>query len=208
MGTLQRIIGLSIAGLLIACLAVGGAWAYLADTETANDNQVSAGTLDLQTSKDASTYTDGVTQSLVCSNLKPSKTVAATTVSLKNTGSKAGATVNLSLSYNTDDSADASPNTTNMSTDALAAVLQITTLNYDGRTILTLLSDAIVDGGNNNGYIDVQDMKNEASRLTGRAGLNPGQIKPFDITVQMRSGASNNFVGDGINITMTFLLNQ
>ena len=203
MGALQKILGLGLAGLLIACLAVGSAWAYFADTESASDNQVSAGTLDLNTN-DA----NGVTQSLICSNLKPGRTVAATTVNLKNIGSRAASSVDISLNYNTDDSADASPNTTPMSTNDLAAVMEITALNYDYRTILTLLSDNVVDGGNGNGYIDVQDMKNEASRLTGRPGLNPGQIKPFDITVQMRSGSSNNFCGDGINITMTFVLNQ
>jgi len=45
MGTLQRIIGLSIAGLLIACLAVGGTFAYLHDAETSNDNQITRGTM-------------------------------------------------------------------------------------------------------------------------------------------------------------------
>lgn len=203
MGALQKILGLGIAGLLIACLAVGGAWAYFADTESANDNQVTAGTLDLNTN-DA----NGVTQNLISSNLKPGRTVVATTINLKNVGTRSASSLDISLSYNTDDSADVSPNTTPMSTDQLAAVLEITNLKYDSRTILTSLSDNVVDGGNGNGYIDVQDMKNEASRIAGRSGLNPGQIKPFDITVQMRTGSSNNFVGDGINITMTFVLNQ
>ena len=212
MGTLQRIIGLSIAGLLIACLAVGGTFAYLHDAETSNDNQITAGTMDLKTNG-----ANGVTQTLVSSNLKPGRTVTATTISLQNTGTKAGSTLDISLSYNTDNSADATTNTVNMSTDDLAKVLQITTLNYDGRSILTLLSDAVASGGNNNGYIDIQDMKNEASLLVGRIGLNSGVSKAFDITVQMRSnGTGNTFstgtfadlVGDGINITVTFVLNQ
>lgn len=47
MSALQRVIGLGLAGLIIACLAVGGAWAFLTDTETSNSNQVTAGTLDM-----------------------------------------------------------------------------------------------------------------------------------------------------------------
>lgn len=214
MGKLERIIGLSLAGLLIACLAIGGTWAYMTDTETSNNNQITAGTLEMQTSVNGSggPYSNGVTQTLVCSNLKPGRTITATTIQLKNVGNTAGGSVNVSLSYNTDDSADTTPNTVNMSTDDLAKVLQITTLNYDSRSILGLLTDA-----NGNGYIDVQDMKNEAANLTGLGGLNPGQIRPFDITVQMVSSAGTNtfstgtfadFVGDGINITVTFILNQ
>ena len=207
MGKLERIIGLSLAGLLIACLAIGGTWAYMTDTETSNNNGIAAGTLEMKTNN-----VNGVTQSLVCSNLKPGRAVTATTISLKNVGSASGGSVAISLSYNTDNSADTTPNTVNMSTDDLAKVLQITTLNYDGRTILGLLTDA-----NGNGYIDVQDMKNEAANLAGLGGLNPGQIRTFDITVQMVSGAGTNtfstgtfadFVGDGINITVTFTLNQ
>jgi predicted ribosomally synthesized peptide with SipW-like signal peptide len=219
MGKLERIIGLSLAGLLIACLAIGGTWAYMTDTETSNNNQITAGTLEMKTSVNGSggPYTNGVTQTLVCSNLKPGRTITATTIQLENVGSTSGGTVNISLSYNTDDSADTTPNTVNMSTDDLAKVLQITTLNYDSRSILSNLSDLPANGGNGNGYIDVQDMKNEASRLTGLGGLNPGQIRPFDITVQMVSSAGTNtfstgtfadFVGDGINITVTFILNQ
>jgi predicted ribosomally synthesized peptide with SipW-like signal peptide len=207
MGKLERIIGLSLAAILIAGLAIGGTWAYLTDTETSNNNGIAAGTLEMKTSVNGSggPYTNGVTQTLVCSNLKPGRTITATTIQLENVGSTSGGSVNISLSYV---AANAANVPVLMTPDQLAGVLQITVLNYDSRSILSLLSTATANGGDGNSYIDLYDMKNEASRLAGLGGLNPGQIRPFDITVQMVSGASNNFVGNGLNITITFTLNQ
>jgi spore coat-associated protein N len=57
-GILKRVIGLSIAGLLIACLAVGGTWAYSTDTETSTGNQLTAGTLDMVPTTSATNYTN------------------------------------------------------------------------------------------------------------------------------------------------------
>ncbi|MBN1643532.1 MAG: hypothetical protein JW856_01740 [Dehalococcoidales bacterium] len=56
MEILKRVIGLSIAGIVIACIAAAGVWAYASDTEGANGNQIMAGTLDLNPSTGGTNY--------------------------------------------------------------------------------------------------------------------------------------------------------
>ena len=194
MGILRKVIGLGIAGLIVLALLAGGLWAFLSDTETSTTNQVTAGTLDLKTN-DA----NGVTQSLYSTGLKPGGTVGPATVTLKNSGSVNAATVDISFSYA---ESDGTPNPgTNKTSDEVAAILEVTTLNYDGASQLPQIND-----GNSNSYIDLQDLQNDA--LTGLTGLNASATKDFQIGLTMKSGISNDFRGDGVSITMTFLLNQ
>lgn len=47
MGTLKKIIGLSVAALLLVCVTIGGVWAYTTDTENSASNQIAAGTFDM-----------------------------------------------------------------------------------------------------------------------------------------------------------------
>jgi predicted ribosomally synthesized peptide with SipW-like signal peptide len=44
---MKKILGLTVAALLVIGLVVGGTWAYFSDPETAAGNTISAGTLDL-----------------------------------------------------------------------------------------------------------------------------------------------------------------
>ena len=53
---LKRIIGLSLAGILVLSIAAGGTWAFLADFETSNQNRIYAGTLDLVPSTGGTNY--------------------------------------------------------------------------------------------------------------------------------------------------------
>ena len=116
----------------------------------------------------------------------------------KNAGSINGATLDIAFSYVESDS---SPNSVNNSADETAAIIQVTTLNYGGSSLLTSVSD-----GNLNGYKDVQDLKN--ANLSGQSGLNASATKNFEIAVQLRSETGNDFQADGITMTMTFTLNQ
>lgn len=45
---MKRIIGLTLAAILIVGIAGGGTWAYFTDSETSQNNTLTAGTLDLQ----------------------------------------------------------------------------------------------------------------------------------------------------------------
>lgn len=45
---MKKILGLTLAALLITTIAVSGTWAYFSNNETSQDNTLTAGTLNLQ----------------------------------------------------------------------------------------------------------------------------------------------------------------
>ena len=189
---MKRILGLTIAFMLLIGMGGIGTWAYFQDTETSTGNVFAAGTLDLKTND-----VDGVTQTLYASNLKPGDNVPGS-VTLKNTGSVAGSSLDLAFTYVESDNTF---NSVNMSADATAAQMELTTLSYGGSSLLTSVSDTNV-----NSYLDVEDLKN--ADLTGQIGINPLLTEDFSITVQLRGDTAGDFQSDGINITITFILNQ
>lgn len=190
---MKRILGLTIVFLLAIGMTAIGTWAYFSDVETSTGNVLAAGTLDLKID-DA----DGVSQTLLATNMKPGDTVGPETIILKNNGSVAGSSVDLSFTYTQSDS---SPNPVNMSADATAAVIEVTTLNYNSSNLLSSVSD-----NNSNGYKDVQDLKD--ANLSGQSGIGAGSTKNFEIAIRLRSNASKDFQADGIDVTMNFILNQ
>jgi spore coat-associated protein N len=190
---MKKIVGLTIVVLLLAGMAGIGTWAFFSDIETSTGNTLTAGTLNLKTN-DA----DGVTQTLMATNMAPGDTVGPQSITLKNSGSVAGTTLGLSFSYT---ESDGSPNAVNMSADETAAKIEVTTLSYDGSSLLSSVID-----NNSNGYKDVQDLKNAS--LSSLGGIGAGASKIFQIGVQLRADTGNDFQADGITVTMTFVLNQ
>ncbi len=190
---MKRILGLMVAIMLLTGMTGIGTWAYFSDVETSTGNVLAAGTLDLKTND-----IDGVSQTLLATNMRPGDTVGPETITLKNSGSVPGASLDLAFTYIESDS---SPNPVNLSADATAAVVEVTTLNYGGSSLLGSVSD-----NNTNGYKDIQDLQN--ANLSGLTGIAPSATKQFEIAVSLRSTASKDFQADGISVTMTFVLNQ
>ena len=190
---MKKILGLAIAFVLLIGMTGIGTWAYFSDTETSTGNQLTAGTLNL-TTNDA----DGVTQTLLATNMAPGDTVGPETITLKNTGSVAASSLDLAFSYV---ESDGSTNPVDMTADATAAMLEVTTLNYGGSSLLSSVSD-----GNSNTYKDIEDLKN--ADLSGQSGIDASASKDFEIAVQLRTSTGNDFQADGITVTMTFTLNQ
>lgn len=182
--------------ILLSTLAVAftaGTLAFFSDDEASTDDQTVSGTLDLKTD-DA----DGVSQTLYATDLKLGDTVGPGTIVLKNAGSVAGATLDMAFSYV---ETDGSPNWINKNADDTAGMMEVTTLSYDGSSLLSSVSDVNV-----NGYKDIYDLAN--ADLTGQSGLNASATKNFQIAIQLRSDTGNDFHADGITVTMTFILNQ
>ncbi len=194
---MKKIVGLSLALIMVIGMIGVGTFAYSIDNETSYGNQLVAGTLDLKTD-DA----DGVSQTLYATNMSPGATISSSNLTLKNDGTTNGATLDIVFSYV---ESDGTNNTVQMTANQTAALLQVTTLTYDVTDLLATLTDT-----NGNVYIDVQDMTNaiNVTRLTGLSGLNAGATKNFVIVIQLRSETGNDFQADGINITMTFTLKQ
>ena len=183
--------------VLVTSFVVGSvgiaSWAFFTDTEQSTNNVFTAGTLDLKTND-----TDGVSQTLYAVGMAPGDTIGPATITLRNTGNLAGTTLDITFSYV---ESDGSPNLSNMSADDTAAMMEVITLNYDSVSLLSGVSDS-----NGNTYIDIEDLKN--ADLSGQSGLITSASKNFQIAVQFRSDAGNDHQADGINMTMTFVLNQ
>jgi predicted ribosomally synthesized peptide with SipW-like signal peptide len=196
---MNKTLSLVLTGILALCLLAGiagGTWAYFSDTEASSNNQLVSGTLDLKTN-DA----DGVTRSLQATNMKPGDSVGPATIHLKNTGSLDGSTLSIAFNYTECDGTNPPAYPVNKTADETAAVIEVLTLSYGGSDLLGSVSDS-----NNNGYKDVQDLKNAS--LSGLAGIAAGATKDFIITVKLKESAGNDFQADGIDMSITFTLNQ
>ncbi len=178
--------------LLIGMSGIG-TWAYFSDVETSTGNQLTAGTLDLKTDD-----FDGVSQTLLATNMKPGDTVGPETIILKNTGSVGGSSLDLVFSYV---DSDGSPNPVDKTANDTAAMMEVTVLNYDGSSLLGSVSD-----NNTNDYKDIFDLMKED--LSGQSGINASASKDFEIAVFLRTETGNDYQADGITVTMTFTLNQ
>ena len=190
----KKILGLVIVLLLMAGMTGISTWAFFTDVETSSSNVLAAGTLDLKTDDQ-----DGVSQTLIATNMRRGDIVGPEIIILKNSGSLASSSIDISFSYIEDDSA---PNPVDMSADDTASLIIVTILNYDETDILTKISDH-----NSNGYIDVYDLAT-TSNLAGLPGITAGVTKNFEIAVQLNENVTGQYQADGIDITMTFSLKQ
>lgn len=190
----KKISGLVIVILLMAGITGIGAWAFFTDVEASSGNVLAAGTLDLKTDDE-----DGVSQTLIATNMKPGDVVGPETITLYNSGSLTGSSVDISFSYCEDDS---TPNPVDMSADDTASFFVVTILKYNEASILPFVTD-----DNSNGYIDVYDLA-ATSSLTGLTGITSGATKNFEIAVQLSEYVTGQYQSDGIDITMTFSLKQ
>lgn len=184
---------------LMAALIGGGTYALFSDVEQSADNTFCAGTLDLKTN-DA----DGVNATITATCMKPGDRAPESgnaTIQLKNVGNIDGSTLDINFTYVECDGENPSEYPANMTADETAAVLEVLVLNYGGSSLLGSVNDT-----NSNGYKDIQDLA--GSDLTGQSGINAGQTRDFDIAVQLRSSVGNDYQADGINMTITFTLNQ
>ncbi|HEY40764.1 MAG TPA: hypothetical protein G4O18_02770 [Dehalococcoidia bacterium] len=189
----RTIISLIFVTLVILGAAGIATWTLFTDTEESTDNQLIAGTLDLRTD-DA----DGVTQTLYATNLAPGDTVGPATIVLSNAGTIDGSSLDISFTYVENNGV---PNIVDMTADDTAAMIEVTTLSYDGSDLLIIVND-----DNVNGYLDVEDLS--TADLSGRSGITTTTPLNFTIGVQLRSETGNDYQADGITLTMTFVLNQ
>ncbi len=210
---MKKILGLTIAAILVMGLVGGGTWAYFSDPEASTGNILSAGTLDLKTNT-----TNGVMATLLAENLKPGDdypSATDATIALLNDGSIDGASMDITFNYVEADNATyvaAISGDTDLNVgctdDEYAAGLTVTTLSYNGTSLLGDVADF-----NANSRVDMQDVQVESdassNNFTGLAGITSGATSTFLIRVQLDGPAADNtFMAQGIDITLGFTLQQ
>jgi len=165
------------------------------DTESSIDTHFIVGTLDLKTNDE-----DGVSQILSASSLACGETVGPCTIVLKNSGSVGGQSLDVAFYY---EDSDVFPNEDPMTADATAAMIEVTMLEYGGTS---LLSSEIDLYGNCNGWTDVNDLM--LFDFSGQVGIDALMTNDFIIEVRLRSDTAPVCQDDGIDLTITFVLNQ
>ena len=195
---MKKILGLTIAAILVIGAVGAGTWALWSDTETSTDNILTAGTIDLKTN-DA----DGVSGTFTATAMKPGDIVASVPLNLTNVGSIDGTTLDITFAYSEQDGGGSTEDAVNLTPDEFAAGLTITALSYDGNSLIPSITDA-----NGNGRVDMHDLSQSVA-LQGLPGIAADLTsKAFAIQVQLDPAAGNEFQNDGIDVTVTFILNQ
>jgi predicted ribosomally synthesized peptide with SipW-like signal peptide len=82
---LKKLIGLSLAALILLSLTATGTWAFFRDTETAKNNTLTAGTLNLQVGA-----ADPMGESILIENIRPGDAHNLASWSVRNKGSLSG----------------------------------------------------------------------------------------------------------------------
>lgn len=193
-GLMKKVLGLALAIMILSGMMGIGTWAYFSDFEAAGGNAMTAGTLLLKTND-----SNGVSQTLFATNMRPGHEIGPEYIILKNDGSLDAASLDIEFSYIEN---NGPINPVDKTDDETAAVIEITNLTYGGASILGLIPDT-----NSNLRLDIQDVKN--SDFTSLAGISAGASKEFEITIEPVTGQQmGQFQGDGISIMITFILNQ
>jgi spore coat-associated protein N len=210
---MRKILGLTVAALLVMGLVGGGTWAYFSDTEQSTGNTLAAGTLDLNINGANSAVT-----MFNVSNLYPGDSNSAY-ATLSNAGNLAGeldialsAITNTESSGSTEYEAD-SVNGTNGELGAYLEVAIYIDINedgsYDAGTDIGLKSDGTIYTSGSLDYdaINVYGGKSWDDVYTGTManGVSDRFYIAYDLPTSVND---NNCQGDGVGFSITFTLQQ
>ncbi len=185
---MKKILGLTVAALLVMALVGGGTWAYFSDVETSTGNTFAAGTLDLKLTGGTQAI-DSVTATWVTpADWKPGETISGT-LTLDNVGTIDMTKVQLTVT--TVDTGGANmapyafassepeyvaesgtytagvPNDDEVAINDISLEIDITVLTYNGVNLLVqttpptfddVIIDAADNGGNNDGVLQLSEL--------------------------------------------------
>lgn len=181
--------------LFIAAAAlalVGGVtYAFFSDTATSTGNTFSAGTLDLKLSDLDQSVQNTIDASWTGSDMAPGGSAVSGTVQLRNTGTVLANHAEVQAA-----------NTCTDASGDMDEYLEITSLSYDGGSVLGTLAD-----NNLNGYKDLNDLT-VANALDNLALADLNINHPFVMAVRLHSSTPDAYQGESCTSDLTFTLNQ
>ena len=220
---MKKILGLTIAAILVIAMVAAGTYAYFSDTETSSANTFTAGTLDLKVSNDATTYTDGVTATWANANAAPGMTKSGT-VTLKNNGASGitAAKVQIEFANAVTDYANAAvvaADTGDANIADISTVMVITNMTYGATNLLLQTVSGTFDNADiqaaasaaskTAGTIKLSELNNVIlGKLAPLAGLAANATSAFSMTVTIPTTVNNGIQGDSVTTTVTFALFQ
>jgi spore coat-associated protein N len=193
---MKKILGLTVAALLVMGLVGGGTWAYFSDTETVGDNAFLAGTMDLglATGSSGSNPVGSISGTFSTTNFAPGDTKSAT-IYVNNEGSIAMTSVNLTFSNTS--VVDGTPGSVTAppggDTDNLLKMITIKDLKYGD-----------VGSPSDIATYDGHDITMLASTEIALGSLGADTEKELFVEFEFDTTATNGCQGDSANITLTF----
>lgn len=166
---------------IVGVLAFGATKAVWSDSARSTGNTFQAGTLDLKVGNSVDPGTDSTSLTWNGANMYPGGPTVDATLHLKNGGNVAGDHIHFSVA-NSD-----------TATAGMAKYLEISTLDYDGNSILGELSDV-----NKNGIIDLDDWQ-QLGLIGDHTGFGRNILVDGGHTLRMVVGLKGGF--DPLNTT-------
>lgn len=214
--------------LLIGVASVGFGtmtWSYFADSDASQDNAIQAGTLDVRLDG-----ADSLSATFSIANGSPTD-AASHNYTITNEGTIDADHLEISIAFAENDSlsepsdADLNVELNDSETASLINVTRLEYQNHGGGVIEDVL--ASVSDGNGNGVVDLEDVQSQQSTLDGLAPPKPeaGNNTYLVIAVEIASdddaafttggntagaltGEDEDVMADGVDVTLTFTLNQ
>jgi len=205
----KKILGLTIAILLIIGVVAGATWAYFSDTEASSDNVFAAGTLTLKLSDINETDQDGVTASWSNTNMAPGDTCVGW-VDLRNVGTLGADHVEISFA-NTVTNVVTTGDDIDVSDSLNVTVMTYGTTDFLLQTNANIFDNAAIEAADldNNNIITLYELNGVTiDNLTEVPTANGASVVRFDMTVQLDSATGDGNQGDSVVTVISFTLNQ
>ncbi len=212
---MKKILGLTIAALLVMALVGGGTWAYFSDTEQSTANVLTAGTLDLKLTDDNETDQDGVTATWTDSAFNPGSS-ATGTVTLKNSGTNVADHIEITFA-NTLANVVTPVEIEAIDDIDISDTMNITVLSYGALDLLAITAgvfdqaeiEAADAAGNADDAITLNELDGVTiDNLTEVPTPSGAATKDFDMTVVLDATTGNGNQGDGVTTVITFAINS
>jgi spore coat-associated protein N len=195
---MKKILGLTVAALLVMGLVGGGTWAYFSDTEETTGNIFSAGTIDLGLDNNPNQDPTGsTTATFGATALAPGSAAGSGTLYVNNEGSIDMSHVYISFSltsYTEATPTSVDDHNLNTGTDNLTNMIIATTVTWNSNPVATLVGKSIEE------LI--------ALGPTDLGNLNAGVEQALQITWTFSDTATNGCQGDSLDLTISLAGNQ
>jgi len=218
--------------VLVVGMVGGGAFAYLSDTETSEDNTFNAGTMELKIVGPAGWGDVGPVDEWEMSNMPPGAATDWGKADLKHAGTISAHHVEIGCSYTATEGAptgdmDTVDQDLEVNWDDFARYVEIIHFDYNngtwhikyvkdaGYTKIAgppepsgwVAADWEITDKNGDGIISLYDLKYDPLDNLPPPGLGVGDVA-FEMRVRFHEDAGNDLQGDTLEATITFTLNQ